>query len=57
LIGPGGLLVVVSHLFVVPFLVLWLGLGKRKREYSLEIFEEDHTVRWRCSKLSGGEIR
>jgi hypothetical protein len=24
--GPGGLLLVVSHLFVVPVLVLWVGL-------------------------------
>jgi hypothetical protein len=26
LIGPGGLLLVVSHLFAVPVLVLWVGL-------------------------------
>jgi hypothetical protein len=28
LIGPGGLLLVVSHLFAVPLLVLWAGLEK-----------------------------
>jgi hypothetical protein len=28
LIGPGGLLLVVSHLFVVPVLVSWVGLEK-----------------------------
>lgn len=30
LIGPGGLLFVVSHLFAVPDLVLWVGLEKCK---------------------------
>ncbi len=30
LIGPGGLLLVVSHLFAVPLLVLWVGLEKSK---------------------------
>jgi hypothetical protein len=29
LIGPGGLLFVISHLFAVPDLVLWVGLEKR----------------------------
>jgi hypothetical protein len=28
LIGPGGLLLVVSHIFAVPVLVLWVGLEK-----------------------------
>jgi hypothetical protein len=28
LIGPGGLLLVVYHLFAVPILVLWVGLEK-----------------------------
>jgi hypothetical protein len=28
LIGQGGLLLVVSHLFAVPILVLWVGLEK-----------------------------
>jgi hypothetical protein len=30
MIGPGGLLFVVSHLFSVPVLVLWVGLKKIK---------------------------
>jgi hypothetical protein len=30
MIGPGALLLVVSHLFAVPVLVLWVGLGKKK---------------------------
>jgi uncharacterized membrane protein len=29
MIGLGGLLLVVSHLFAVPVLVLWVGLGKK----------------------------
>jgi len=29
LIGPGGLLLIVSHLFAVPVLVLWAGLEKK----------------------------
>jgi hypothetical protein len=30
MIGPGGLLLVVSNLFAVPILVLWAGLQKSK---------------------------
>ncbi len=30
LIGPVGLLFIVSHLFAVPDLVLWVGLEKSK---------------------------
>jgi hypothetical protein len=30
LICPGGFLLVVSHLFAVPVLVLWVGLEKSK---------------------------
>ncbi len=30
LIGPGGLLLVVSHVFAVPISVLWVGLEKSK---------------------------
>jgi hypothetical protein len=30
MIGPGGLLLVVHHLFVVPLSVLWVGLQKSK---------------------------
>jgi hypothetical protein len=30
IIGPGGFLLVVSHLFTVPVLVLWVGLQKSK---------------------------
>jgi hypothetical protein len=32
LIGPGALLLVVSHLFVIPILVLWVGVGKKNRQ-------------------------
>jgi hypothetical protein len=53
LIGPGGLLLVVSHLFAVPVLVLWLGLEKSKL-LNLDvrnIFAGSHTEHhWRCSK-------
>jgi len=31
LIGPGGLLLVISHQFAVPILVLWAGLEKSKQ--------------------------
>jgi hypothetical protein len=30
MIGPGGLLLVVPHLFAVPILVLWVGLPNKK---------------------------
>jgi hypothetical protein len=30
MIAPSGLLSVVPHLFVIPILVFWLGLGKKK---------------------------
>jgi hypothetical protein len=30
IVGPGGFLLVVSHLFTVPVLVLWVGLQKSK---------------------------
>jgi hypothetical protein len=30
MIGPGGLLLVVSQLFAVSVLVLWVGVGKKK---------------------------
>jgi hypothetical protein len=30
-IGPGGLLLIVSHLFAVPVLILWVGMKKKKR--------------------------
>jgi hypothetical protein len=35
MIGPGGLLLVVSHLFAVPILVLWVGLRKQKNKTKL----------------------
>jgi len=31
MIGPGGFLLVVSHLFEVPVLVVQVGLGKKKK--------------------------
>jgi hypothetical protein len=31
MIGPGGLLLVVSHLFAIPVEILWLGLEKKER--------------------------
>jgi hypothetical protein len=30
MIGPGGLLSLVFHLFAVPDLVLWVGVGKKQ---------------------------
>jgi hypothetical protein len=52
LLGPGGLLFVVSHPFAVPVLVLWLGLEKSK-QLNLNvrnIFAGSHTEHcWRCS--------
>jgi hypothetical protein len=52
LIGAGQLLLVVSHLFAVPVLVLWVGL-KTNKESKLgceNIFARSHTEhRWRCS--------
>jgi hypothetical protein len=30
--GPGGLLLVISYLFAVPILVLWVGLEKKKKK-------------------------
>ncbi len=52
LIGAGQLLLVVSHLFAIPVLVLWVGLKKNK-ESKLGCennFARSHTEhRWRCS--------
>jgi hypothetical protein len=33
-IGPGGLPLLVSHLFVIPILVLWVGLEKIVNNYT-----------------------
>jgi hypothetical protein len=30
MIGPGGLLLVISHLFAIPDSVLWVGLKKEE---------------------------
>jgi hypothetical protein len=30
MIGPGGLLLVVPHLFVVPVSLLWVGVAKKQ---------------------------
>jgi hypothetical protein len=35
-IAPGGLLLVVSHIFAVPILVLRVGLGKKVNNKKLE---------------------
>jgi hypothetical protein len=35
--GPGGLLLVISYLFAVPILVLWVGLEKKKKKTKLVI--------------------
>jgi hypothetical protein len=59
LIRPGGFLLVVSHLFAVPVLVLWVGL---KKEYITKIEYEKYfcmithilgTHSWRCSTKDG----
>jgi hypothetical protein len=34
---PGGLLLVVSHLFAVLVLVLWAGLGKKKKKLNVDM--------------------
>jgi hypothetical protein len=53
MIGPGGLLLVVPHLFALPVSVLLVGLQK-STELNLDvknIFSGSHTQhRWRCSK-------
>jgi len=53
MIGPGGLLLVNPHLFVVPVSVTWVGVTK---EYNLNldvknILAGSHAEHsWRCSK-------
>jgi hypothetical protein len=53
MIGPCGLLLVVSHLFAITILVLWVGFKKRKK-LNLDvriIFAGSHTEHsWGCSK-------
>ncbi len=52
MIGPGGLVLVVSSLYAVPVLVLWVGLEKSKYLIldARNIFAESHTEHcWRCS--------
>jgi len=46
LIGPGELLSVVSHLFAVPILVLWVGLRKKwvNKTWMWKIFLQGHTL-------------
>jgi len=55
MIGPGGLLLVVSHLFAVLVSVSWMGLQKSKYG-NLDvknIFAGSRTKhRWRCSLMS-----
>jgi hypothetical protein len=36
-ISPGGLLLVVSHLFAVSILVLWVGVGKKGKKLKLDV--------------------
>jgi hypothetical protein len=54
LIGPSGLLLVISHVLAVPISVLWVGLEKKVSKYNLDVrnnFARSHTGRWwRCSK-------
>jgi len=56
MIGPCGLLLVVSHLFAVTILVLWMGLGKKKKNWtwmSELFFAGSHTEHsWGCSKAT-----
>jgi hypothetical protein len=50
MIGPGGLLLVVSHLFACSpgFLVLWVGLNKRQKKTKLgcekQFFSQGHIL-------------
>jgi len=52
MIGPRGLLLVVAHLFAVPFSLLWVGLQK-STQLNLDvktIFAASYTEpHWRCS--------
>jgi hypothetical protein len=54
MIGPSGLLLVVSHLFAVPDLVLWVGLRKSIELTRMwEIVLQGHILNdypWGCSK-------
>jgi len=46
MIGPGGLFLVLHHLFAVPVSVLWAGLQKSKQLLHLDmknIFAGSHT--------------
>jgi hypothetical protein len=52
LIGPGGLLLVVSRLFAVLVLVFWVGLGKEKTKLGCEIFSQDHILSTTGAALS-----
>jgi hypothetical protein len=53
MIGTGGFVVVVPHLFSVPVSVLWMGLQNYLNNYTLDvknILAGSHTEhRWRCS--------
>ncbi len=51
MIGPGGLLLVVSHLFVVPVLVLWGGLQLRER-WSSQSIRRNEGKGWQMVELS-----
>jgi hypothetical protein len=53
LIGPGALLLVVSHLLAVPVFVLWIRLEKFKLSNldARKFFAGSHTKHgWKCSK-------
>jgi hypothetical protein len=52
LIGPGGLLLVVSLLFAVLFLVFWVELGKEKTKLGCEIFLQGHILSTTGAALS-----
>jgi hypothetical protein len=53
MIGPGGLLLVISHLFQVPVLVLWVGLENVNNYTWIRkvILQVDTEFYCRCSKL------
>jgi len=54
IIGPGGLLLVVPHLFAVPVLVLWVGLPKK---YTTKLGCEKYVVQGHVLSTSGDALR
>jgi hypothetical protein len=59
MIGPGGFAISSSHLFVVPILVLWVGLEKSKKlNFDVRnIFVGSYTEpRWGCSNFTSRNV-